>query len=53
LFVAALSSPAVRDIITGAGTEILAQGPEEFAALLRDDYPRWAEVVRRGNIHVE
>jgi tripartite-type tricarboxylate transporter receptor subunit TctC len=53
LFVDALSSPSVRDIITGAGSEILAQGPAEFSALLRDDYPRWADVVRQGNIHVE
>jgi tripartite-type tricarboxylate transporter receptor subunit TctC len=53
LFVDALSSPSARDIITGSGSEILAQGPEEFAALLRDDYARWLEVVRQGNIHVE
>jgi hypothetical protein len=39
--------------MANVGADILAQGPDEFAILLRDDYPRWAEVVRRGNITVE
>jgi tripartite-type tricarboxylate transporter receptor subunit TctC len=53
VFLGALTSQLVRKGMANVGADILAQGPDEFAALLRDDYPRWAEVVRRGNITVE
>jgi tripartite-type tricarboxylate transporter receptor subunit TctC len=53
LLVDAMASPAVKAAMATVGADILAQGPDQFAALLRDDYPRWAEVVRRGNITVE
>jgi tripartite-type tricarboxylate transporter receptor subunit TctC len=53
LFVEALASPLVTTAMATVGADILAQGPDDFAALLRADFPRWAEVVRHGNIHVE
>ena len=53
LFVEALASPLVKSAMATVGADILAQGPGDFAALLSADFPRWAEVVRRGNIHVE
>ncbi len=53
LFLEALASPSVQTILASVGAEILALGPDAFAAMLRDDYPRWADVVRRGNITVE
>jgi len=53
LLVEALASPLVKAAMATVGADILAQGPDDFAALLRADFPRWAEVVRRGNIHVE
>ncbi len=53
LFLAALATAPVKTAMATVGADILAQGPDRFGALLRDDYPRWAEVVRRGNITVE
>ncbi len=53
LFVEALASPMVREVAASVGADILALPPGDFAALLRDDFPRWADVVRRGNITVE
>ncbi|HUA51276.1 MAG TPA: tripartite tricarboxylate transporter substrate binding protein [Candidatus Sulfotelmatobacter sp.] len=53
LFVEALASPLVKAAMATVGADILAQSPDDFATLLRADFPRWAEVVRRGNIHVE
>jgi tripartite-type tricarboxylate transporter receptor subunit TctC len=47
---AAVTTPAVRRLMDGVGADIAAQGPPEFAAMLRADHARWAEVIRRGNI---
>ncbi|MBV8169699.1 MAG: tripartite tricarboxylate transporter substrate binding protein [Alphaproteobacteria bacterium] len=53
LFLDALASAPMRAALEIVGADILAQSPEQFGALLRDDYPRWADVVRRGDITVE
>jgi hypothetical protein len=37
----------------GVGADIAANGPTEFAAMLRADHARWAEVISRGNIRVD
>lgn len=47
---AAVTSEPVRQLMQGIGADIAAQGPAEFAAMLRADHARWAEVIRRGNI---
>lgn len=53
LFADAMQMPQMRSMMATVGADILAEGPEGFAALLRADYPRWAEVVRRGNITLD
>jgi tripartite-type tricarboxylate transporter receptor subunit TctC len=53
LFLEALASPPVQTILASVGADVLALGPADFGAMLQADYPRWAEVVRRGNITVE
>jgi tripartite-type tricarboxylate transporter receptor subunit TctC len=50
---AAVTSPPVRRLMEGVGADIAAQGPVEFAAMLRADHARWAEVIRRGNIRLD
>jgi tripartite-type tricarboxylate transporter receptor subunit TctC len=41
-----LGTPEVRKRLTGAGLELLASTPEQTAALVRREVPRWAEAVR-------
>lgn len=53
VFQEALRDPAVRATLDRAGATIEAKGPEEFAAMLQADFPRWAEVIRRGNIKLD
>lgn len=53
LFRDALADPAARAALDRAGATIEARGPEPFAALLAADFPRWGEVVRRGNIKLD
>jgi len=47
---AAVTAPAVRRFMEELGADVLAQGSTDFAAMLREDRARWAEVIRRGNI---
>jgi tripartite-type tricarboxylate transporter receptor subunit TctC len=50
---AAVTSAPVRSLLEGVGADIAAQGPADFAAMLRADHARWAEVIRRGNIRID
>jgi tripartite-type tricarboxylate transporter receptor subunit TctC len=50
---AAVTSPPVRQLMQGAGADIAAQGPTGFAAMLRADHARWAQVISRGSIRVD
>lgn len=47
---AALQDQAVRATLERAGATVTGHGPAAFAAMLEADYPRWGEVIRRGNI---
>jgi tripartite-type tricarboxylate transporter receptor subunit TctC len=47
---AAVTSDPIRQIMQGVGADIAAQGPGEFAAMLRADHARWAEVIRLADI---
>ena len=50
IFMEALSATPFRQLMQGIGADITAQGPVEFSSMLKADYDRWAEVIRRGNI---
>jgi len=41
-----LSSPQVRDNLTAQGAEVVANSPDEFAAWIRAEVKKWAEVIR-------
>ncbi len=50
LFAESLAAPDARATLGRIGADIVGDGPEPFAKLLREDMARWIEVVRRGNI---
>ena len=37
----------------GLGVDVVGNTPEEFAAIIRSDIPRWAEAVRLSGAKVE
>jgi len=50
---AALADPEVRGRAIAAGTEPLTDTPEEFAALIREETKKWAEVIQAGGIKLQ
>ncbi len=51
--VAALRTPEVRERLAAQGLETIGSTPEEFAAVIRNDLPRWAKVVKDAGIKAE
>ena len=51
--VAALAMPDVRSRVVAAGTEPLTTTPAEFAAMIRDETRKWADVIRRAGVKLE
>jgi tripartite-type tricarboxylate transporter receptor subunit TctC len=47
---AALDMPAMRARLDGLGATLVANAPQEFAALIAAEIPRMAEVLRRAGI---
>ncbi len=51
--VKALSDPGVRERYTASGLEAVGGTPEQFAALLREDYERFGRLTRELKIKVD
>jgi tripartite-type tricarboxylate transporter receptor subunit TctC len=51
--VTAVTSPDLRERLLAQGAEPIANSPEEFLALLRDEIARWAKVARGAGIRPE
>lgn len=49
----ALASPPVREKLTGLGVEVVGGTPEQFAAHIRKETVKWAEVVKRAGVKAE
>lgn len=49
----ALADPATADKIRGAGFEIIAKSPADFAAYMRSEQSRWAKLIKEANIKAE
>lgn len=49
----ALQEPGLREIILSQGNEVGGGTPEQFAALIKAETPRWAKVVRDAKIEPE
>ena len=48
-----LNEPAMRERLEGDGTTVVTSSPAEFAALVRADVARWAEIVKMTGIRVD
>jgi tripartite-type tricarboxylate transporter receptor subunit TctC len=49
----ALQDPDLREKMLGQGNEIAGGTPEQFAALIKAESPRWGKVVRDAKIEPE
>jgi tripartite-type tricarboxylate transporter receptor subunit TctC len=48
-----LKTPELAKRYEAGGIEPVSNTPEEFAALIKRELPRWHEVVKKANIKVE
>ena len=53
LFIDAIADPGNKEPLEKQGLVALGQGPDSFAAYIRQDRERWAKVVKQGNIRAE
>jgi tripartite-type tricarboxylate transporter receptor subunit TctC len=51
--VAALAVPEIRDKALAAGAEPLTSTPQEFAAMIREETRKWAQVIRSAGIKLQ
>jgi tripartite-type tricarboxylate transporter receptor subunit TctC len=51
--VAALNAPDIRERALAAGTEPFTNTPQEFAAMIREETRKWAEVIRTAGIKLQ
>lgn len=49
----AVGMPDVRERLLNQGIEPATNGPEEFAALIRAEIPKWAELVKKTGARVD
>ena len=49
----ALADPEIRGRAVAAGTEPMTDSPEEFAAMIREETKKWAEVIKAGGIKLQ
>ena len=49
----ALASPEVRDRITGLGADIVGSTPQELAALIKSEIPKWIKVAKESGIKAD
>ena len=50
---AALAAPDVREKAIAAGCEPAADSPQEFAAFIRDEARKWADVIKKAGVKIE
>ena len=50
---AAISEPATRERLAEMGSESGGGSPEDYAALIRRDSAKWAEVIRRSGARID
>jgi tripartite-type tricarboxylate transporter receptor subunit TctC len=51
--VSALKDPVIRDRVLAAGAEPAPGTPEEFAALIKSEIPKWARVIKVAGVKVD
>jgi tripartite-type tricarboxylate transporter receptor subunit TctC len=50
---AILRQPALQDRYKGNGVELVGSTPEELAAQMRSDLPRWTDIQKRAGVKPE
>jgi tripartite-type tricarboxylate transporter receptor subunit TctC len=50
---AALAVPEVRERAIAAGAEPLTNSPQEFAAFIREETRKWAQVIKAADIKLQ
>ena len=48
-----LASKEVADKLAAQGCEVLTGGPVQFAALIKDDLPRWSKIVKDSGARID
>jgi tripartite-type tricarboxylate transporter receptor subunit TctC len=48
-----MAEPAVREKLTALFMEPVANTPEEFRAVIRQELDRWGPVIEKNNIHID
>ena len=48
-----LAQPELRDRFSHMGLETIGNSPEEFAAAIRTELPKWASVIRKSGMKVD
>jgi tripartite-type tricarboxylate transporter receptor subunit TctC len=48
----ALSTPELKERMAKLGAEVVGLGPDEFARYLRQEIPKWADVVKRAGVKI-
>jgi tripartite-type tricarboxylate transporter receptor subunit TctC len=51
--VSALKDPVIRDRVLAAGAEPAPGTPEEFAALIKSEIPKWARVIKVAGVKAD
>ncbi|HTP96705.1 MAG TPA: tripartite tricarboxylate transporter substrate binding protein [Burkholderiales bacterium] len=51
--VKAMKLPDVRERFAGLGTDPVTSSPEEFSALIRNEYARWSKLIKAAGIKAE
>jgi tripartite-type tricarboxylate transporter receptor subunit TctC len=53
IFAGALRTPEVRDRVSKQGFDIISSTPQEFAAYVKADIPKWAKVIKASGASVD
>lgn len=49
----AMASPELRERYLSEGGDATVRGPEEFAAIIREQLPKWAKIVRDAGVRID
>jgi tripartite-type tricarboxylate transporter receptor subunit TctC len=49
----ALEQPDTREKLASVGCEPFKTSPEQFAAMIKDDLPKWAKIVKESGATVD
>jgi tripartite-type tricarboxylate transporter receptor subunit TctC len=45
--------PEVRELLGAQGSEVIGSTPEEYAAWIKSESAKWAQVIKAANIRPE